>query len=411
MGAQQLTIREVLRQPDYGLYVAGNSISLVGNWMQRTATGWLAWELTGQSFWVGMVVLADLVPALVVGPFGGVLADRVDRRRIMLVTQSALSLVALAMSCLAFAGGLGLAALLMLVALHGLLVGVNQPARLALIPSLVEPPYLPTAIAINSIVFNTARFIGPAAAGLLLASAGSGAVFLANFLSYLAFILSLVLMRPASGPPAGSHPPVLTEIAEGVRFVSGHPGMRPLFLLFIASAIAIRPVGELLPGLADQVFGGGPETLAMLSSSLGLGAVAAGFWTARQPGGQQVRLALAATLAAALAAVGLALAPSLPLALLVIALFGAALLVGGVSAQTLMQLAAPPQLRGRVMSLFGLVFRGGPALGAVLLGGAADLVGLRLGLLVGALGMIAAWLPIRRRGRQLREAFAPPPSS
>jgi MFS family permease len=193
-------IKDALGQREFGIYVAGNSVSLVGTWMQRTTTGWLAWDLTGQSFWVGMVVLADLIPGLVIGPFGGVLADRVDRRHILLVTQSGLALLSATMAGLAALGLLGLAPLLLLVGLHGCLIGLNQPARLALIPALVAPTQLPTAIAVNSIVFNSARFVGPALAGALLVTAGPAAPLAGNALSYLAFIAALLVMRPASAP-------------------------------------------------------------------------------------------------------------------------------------------------------------------------------------------------------------------
>ena len=402
------SLRQTLAQPNYGLYVAGNSVSLVGNWMQRTATGWLAWELSHQSFWVGLVVMADLIPALVVGPFGGVLADRADRRRIMIVTQSSLCVIAGLMAALAAMGGLMLPGLVALVALHGTVVGINQPARLALIPALVGRDHLPTAIALNSIIFNGARFVGPGAAGFLIAAHGVPAALLGNALSYLVFILTLALMRPDTAPLPGRHGRVLAEIGEGIRFVAGHRAIGPLFLLFIGSAVTVRPLAELLPGLADQVFGGGPETLAYLSSTLGLGAVVGGLLTMQAAAGEQVRLAVLAALAAAGAGAAVAASPNLPLALLSIAAFGAALLIGGVAAQTVMQMAAPAQLRGRVMSLFGIVFRGGPALGAVAIGALADLWSLRAAVLIGAAAMVAVWVPIYRRrsgvARALEEA-------
>lgn len=396
-------IKDALGQREFGIYVAGNSVSLVGTWMQRTTTGWLAWDLTGQSFWVGMVVLADLIPGLVIGPFGGVLADRVDRRHILLVTQSGLALLSATMAGLAALGLLGLAPLLLLVGLHGCLIGLNQPARLALIPALVAPTQLPTAIAVNSIVFNSARFVGPALAGALLVTAGPAAPLAGNALSYLAFIAALLVMRPASAPPAGRHGRILAEIAEGVRFVAAHPAIGPLFLLFIASSILVRPLGELLPGLADTAFGGGAASLATLSSSVGLGAIGAGFYAAQAEPAAQVRRALLATLASVAGAVALALAPALWIACIAAAAYGAALLLAGVTAQTVMQLATPAALRGRVMSLFGITFRGAPALGAVVLGAVGDAVGIRAALALAALGLVPLWLAVWR-GRARYEA-------
>jgi MFS family permease len=400
------SLRSTLAQPNYGIYLAGNSVSLVGNWMQRTATGWLAWELTHQSFWVGAVVLADLVPTLIVGPFGGVLADRVDRRRIMMETQSALCIIVAAMTALAAVGGMGLWALIGFVALNGTVVGVNQPARLALIPMLVDRHHLPTAIAVNSITFNAARFVGPAIAGLLIAAYGVPAAFFGNAVSYIAFIISLILMRLPYTPSTGDHGRVFAEIAEGIRYVASHLAIGPLFLLFIGTALTVRPLGELLPGLADQVFAGGPEALALLSSTMGLGAVIGGVVVMRTEPREQVAVALGGALGAAITSACVAIAPSLHLAMVAVAGFGAALLVAGVAAQTVMQMAAPPQLRGRVMSLFGLVFRGGPAIGAVSMGWFADTWGLRVALLGGACLMIVLWLPISAKRRQIARALA-----
>ena len=400
------TLRQTLAQPNYGLYVLGNSISLVGNWMQRTATGWLAWDLTHQSFWVGLVVMADLLPAMVVGPFGGVLADRVDRRHIILATQTILCGLATLMAILATAGALGLIPLILLVALNGTVIGINQPARLALIPALVDRHHLPTAIAINSITFNAARFIGPGIAGFLIATSGVGAALAGNALSFLAFIATLLLMNLPSTAMPVRHGPVLAEILEGVRFVTRHVATGPLFLLFLGSALTVRPLGELLPGLADHVFGGGAETLALLSSTLGLGAVVGGIivmWAAPK---EQVTAALFATVAAAVASAGVAVAQSLISAMVSIAAFGAALLVAGVAAQTVMQTVAPPALRGRVMSLFGIVFRGGPALGAILIGTMGDWWNLQGALLGAACLLLVVWVPVFRRRGEIAAALA-----
>ncbi|MDF1586339.1 MFS transporter [Marinimicrococcus flavescens] len=403
-------IGAALREPSFGIYVAGNAVSLVGNWLQRTAVGWLAWELTGSATWVGAVALADLAPALLIGPFGGVLADRRERRRIMLITQTLLTATALLMWLMAALGTLGLPALLALVTVQGVLTGLNQPARLALVPSLVPPHLLPTAVAVNSIVFNGARFVGPAVAGLLIAGVGLPAAFLANALSYLAFIAALLVVRPLEAQPRRRGGAVLGELVEGVRFIARHVALGPLFLLLAGASLLVRPVGELLPALAGQVFAGGVEALAGLSSALGLGAVMGGLWLARGARDDQARLMLLALLWVAALVLALAAAPVLPAAIAAVALLGAALTAAGVSAQTIMQLAAPPLLRGRVMSLYGVMFRAGPALGALVLGGLGDLLGLRVALAAGALTFAAAWLLAWRRRVQIAAALRVPPS-
>ncbi|MCB1834803.1 MAG: MFS transporter, partial [Geminicoccaceae bacterium] len=219
-------LQMAFREAAYARYVAGNSVSLVGNWMQRTATGWLAWDLTGSSAWLGIVAFADLFPALLIGPVGGVLADRHDRRLLMLAFQSAMFAVAILLWLAAGAGMLGIHLLLVLTTLHGVLVGLNQPARLSLIPQLVRGDLIGPAIAINSMVFNGARFIGPAIAGLIIATFGTSWAFFVNALTYIPFLLALSTIRPIPDERHATRAPFLTQIAEGIRYVFDNQGIR-----------------------------------------------------------------------------------------------------------------------------------------------------------------------------------------
>jgi MFS family permease len=384
-------IRQTLAGP-FGRYVAGNAVSLTGTWMQRTAVGWLAWELTRSPAWVGTIAFLDLAPSLLVAPLAGALADRHDRRRLMAVAQCALAALAGVLAVLAAAGALSVAVLAASVAVHGLLVGLNQPARLAFIPSLVPDALLPTAVALNSTVFNASRFVGPALAGLLLAAFGPAPVFLANALSYLAFLLALRGLPGGAAEPARAATGGLgAEVAEGVRLVLAAGPLRNLFLPLAAAAVLVRPMGELLPAFAGGVLGRGPETLGLLSAAVGLGAGLAGFALARRPGRDLERAFRRGTLGSAAAVVLLALSPTLALALPAAALAGVALATAGVSAQTLAQRAAPDRLRGRVMSLYGVVLRSVPAAGGLALGLLAEVVGLRAALAAGAVALAAAW--------------------
>ena len=186
-------IVRTLRNPSYGPYVAGNSLSLVGLWVQRVAIGWLTWELTGSAAWLGIVSLADLAPALLVGPFAGAYADRADRLRIVRIAQTLAMLQALALAALTAASLMRIELLVALVLANGIVVGINQPARLSLVSSLVPRADLPTAVAINSIVFNLARFIGPALAGVLIVQSGPAAAFAFNALSFVCFLVVLAI--------------------------------------------------------------------------------------------------------------------------------------------------------------------------------------------------------------------------
>ncbi len=397
-------MRATLKIPAYRTYIAGNSVSLVGNWMQRTAIGWLTWQLTGSATWLGVIAFLDLFSTVLVSPFGGVLADRYDRRRLLLAAQLFVAVLALTLFALSWLGRISIHALALLVLLQGLAIGVNQPARLALVPGLVTRERLPTAVAINSIVFNCARFIGPALAGALIVGPGLPVIFLLNALSFAAFIAAL-LRLPTEEPSAVSQrKPMTHDLVDGLRFVRGHQLVGPLLAMFAGASLLVRPLNELLPGFAAAVHGGDARVLALFSAAIGLGAIVGGFAIAQLAESRLLQATLLAPLALAAAVLLFATSTSLPLATLAIIVCGTLLTGGGISAQSLVQLHTPPELRGRVMSLYGLIFRGAPGLGALGLGALADRVGLPSSAVAGAGVFVVAWLAIWQRRHQLAAA-------
>jgi predicted MFS family arabinose efflux permease len=270
-------------------------------------------------------------------------------------------------------------------------IGFNQPARLALVPDLVARDSLSTAVAVNAVVFSLARFVGPALAGVLMVTAGTGAVFAANAASTLAFLAVLSRIRGRGGGEGGRRAgSLLGSVAEGLRYAARRPGIATVLALMLALSLGVRPFAELLPGFAGRVFGGGAETLALLASTIGLGAVVGGLWLAQRgdaPG--LARIVLASMALAACAVLGFAASASLWTALPSAAVAGFALTTSGVGSQTLLQMAVDGAMRGRVLSLYGLLVRGGPALGALAMGAASELVGLRWPVAAGALAMLA----------------------
>jgi predicted MFS family arabinose efflux permease len=360
---------------------------------------------------LGLVAFADLFPTVVIGPFGGALADRVDRLRTIRVAQTLIMAQSLILFLLTATGLITVPLLIALVLFSGVVIGFNQPARLALIPSLVPRPDLATAVAINSIVFNGARFIGPALAGLVIVGVGIAAVFALNALSFLAFLFALKHLRLPPLAPARPTGSMLAAVGEGLRYTRAHGGIGPILLLQAILAVSARPFFELLPGFAADVFARGASGLAILSSSVGIGAVVAGLWLA-QRGGQLTVLVLVNSLLIALATLGFALSGWFPLAIACVALAGFAMVVAGVGTQTLIQSAVEEHMRGRVLSLFGLIFRGGPALGALLMGAASELVGLQAPLAAGALLGVAACALLWRRRQAIAAGLqgAPPPA-
>jgi MFS family permease len=400
-------IPRTLAHRDFGIYVAGNGVSLIGTWMQRIGVGWLAWELSHSGAVLGLVAFADLFPGVLIGPFGGALADRVDRLRVIKIAQGLIMLQALALFALTASGAITVPLLIALVLFQGAVIGFNQPARLALIPSLVPRADLATAVAINSIVFNTARFIGPACAGLAIFALDISAVFALNALSFLAFLFALARLRLARFAPPKAERSMLAAVAEGLGYALRHPGIGPILLLQALLAVCARPFVELLPGFAAD-FGRGAPGFAVLSSTIGIGAIVGGLWLAQRPADAGLpKIVLLTSILTGLAVLGFALCPWFWPAVVVVAFAGFVMVVAGAGTQTVLQTAVEERMRGRVLSLFGLIFRGGPALGALVMGVASEVFGLQAPLTVGALlGLLAAALLWRRReaiGRSLRE--------
>jgi predicted MFS family arabinose efflux permease len=389
-------IARALRNSNYGLYTAGNAASLIGTWMQRIAVGWLTWQLTGSGAWLGAMAFADLFPTVLIGPIAGVAADRWDRLRVTKISQALAMAQSIVLFLLTVSGMITIEMLLVLTAALGVIAGFNQPARLALIPSLVQREDLAAAVAINSIIFNSARFIGPAVAGVMIVAGGISAAFAANAVSFVFFLVALSRIHLAPEPSIVStrRGSLLGDVAAGIRYAGGHPGIAPLLLLLIVVCLCVRPVVELLPGFAAVVFGSGADGLAVLTSTVGAGAVLGGLWLARRssdPAGLTT-IALANTLVLALALLAFVASDRWWFAIPTLAVLGACMVIAGVGTQTLLQLSVAGSMRGRVMSLYGIIFRGGPAIGALIMGVASDSAGLRLPLAVGALLAVLAWL-------------------
>ena len=399
---------------NYRVYLSGNSISLVGWWLQRVAVGWLAWTLTHSGTWLGLVSLADFLPVLVLSPFAGVLADRRDRVRIIRATQLCGCAQATILAGLVVTGVITVELLFTLVLLLGIANALAQPARLALIPTLVGRDSLASALAINSVVFNTARFIGPAIAGMLIAEVGIAAAFAANALGYIAFQISLSRLRDLPPLPIAQPQNAVRASFDAYAYASRHKGIGPMLLLFTVTTIGTRGFVELFPGFADSVFGRGPQGLAMLTSTVGLGAIFGGAWMVMRPAVAGLAgFVLAATLAMSLAILAFTATDRFYLALGCVFVAGGAMTITGTGAQTLIQAAVDARMRGRVMALYGVIFRAGPAVGALLVGTASEHIGLRLPLAAGALVSCGFWVATRLRHKEIAAALeaAPAPSA
>jgi predicted MFS family arabinose efflux permease len=399
-------IPRAFAQRNYRIYTTGNGISLIGWWLQRVAVGWLTWTLTHSGTWLGLVSLADFLPVLVLSPFAGVLADRRDRVWIIRITQLCGCAQASLLAVLVAADAITVEMLFGLVLLLGIASAISQPSRLSLVPTLVDRASLPSALAINSVIFNLARFIGPAIAGVLIAEVGVAAAFAANAVSYIAFQISLAQLRDLPPQPVFERQNAIRASIEAYAYASRHPGIGPMLLLFLVTTIGTRGFIELFPGFADSVFARGPQGLSMLTSAVGLGAICGGAWMVLRPAITGLAaVVLGHTLMMSLAILAFTATDRFYLALPCVLVAGAAMTITGTGAQTLIHAAVDSRMRGRVMALYGMIFRAGPAVGAVLMGTASEHLGLRLSLAIGALVSCAFWLLTRMRHKEIAAAL------
>lgn len=381
----------IFRNRNFSLWVVGSSLSLIGFWAQRVGVAWLAWQMTGSSLFVAVVAAADLLPAVALTPYAGMIGDRHDRLAIIWWTQIGATAASILLYCFFLLDSLSAELLVAIVALNGAAMGLKQPARMAMLRNLVSLPQLPAAIAVGSIIFNLARFIGPAVAGVCLGFGRLDGVFLIAILLSFSLLVALRAMRLPAGAARPSVP-VAGEawegIAGGLRFVAAHPGVRAILVLQLGSALALRGYAEVLPGFSDDVLGAGADGLAMLTAGIGAGAVIAGAWLVLRTGSQGlIRIAIGAQIVGLLSVSGLSLSQSFFWALLLSTVYGFAITGAGIAAQTLVQRSMPEHVLARVLAIYSLINWAGPAFGALLLGWLADMLGFRIPLLGGALAM------------------------
>jgi predicted MFS family arabinose efflux permease len=401
-------IRGALKNPNYRAFAAGASVSNIGTWVQRVATGWLAWELTHSGFWLGVVAFADLFPMVVLSSIAGAVVDRIEPLRMLITAQTLSMLQAIVLMTLTLSGLMTIELLTLLSFIYGSIIAFNQPARLTVVPQLVERADLSAAIGINSLIFNVARMVGPAVSGVIIVAWGVAPAFGFNAVGYLVMLfvltrLDLPSLRQSGPPRPLSELP--REIASGYRYVIAHPGIGPLLFMQIVVSVCARPYVELFPGFAEQVFGRGPEALAWLTSATGAGAMVGGMWLAgRGRLSGLTAISVSSALIFGVSLLGFAATDEFVVALGCTVVAGFAMVIAGVAQQTLIQAGVEAAMRGRVVALFGMVVRGSPALGALAMGAASEYVGLRWPVAVGAIICLIVWLWSLRRQPRIAEA-------
>ncbi|MFA7096102.1 MAG: MFS transporter [Gammaproteobacteria bacterium] len=376
-----------LRHRNYRLYYFGQLVSLHGRWMQTIAQSWLVYRMTQSSLMLGFVSFVTLLPMLLFGLIGGVVADRLPRRKLLIAAHALAMLQAMVLGVLTLGGWIQVWQILVLAFCLGLVQAFEMPARHSFVPEMVPREDLANAIALNSSVFNIARFLGPALAGWLVALVGEGLVFLLNGVSILAVIGGLSLMRL----PAVARPPIRGSTAshlwEGLRYAWQHKVIRATMMMVGLFSLAGGSYVVLLPVFAKEVYGGGPETLGMLYGAVGAGALLGALRLAHRAGSTNTLRGVGpAGLGVGMALVVLAAAAWFWLALSVLAVTGFALTTLVASSNTSIQMRVPDALRGRVMALFSVVFLGLAPIGSLAAGGMAHVLGAPAA--VGLLGVV-----------------------
>lgn len=378
-----------LRIPNYRRYFTGQAVSLVGTWMQTVALGWLVFTLSGSGTALGAVMAVQFFPMLVLGPYGGLLADRLDKRRLLVGTQVGLATISVALGIITIAGVVQVWMVIALALGLGLLVAVDTPARQAFVLEMVGPDHLRNAVSLNSVLMNAARAVGPALAAVLIATTGTGLAFIINAGTFAATIWALCSMTPADLHRAAPAPRESGQVRAGLAYVGRTTELLvPLMMLAIVGMLTYE-FSVVLPLLAEGPLDGGAGTYGLLTSAMGVGAIAGGLAVAGagRTGLRPMSVAAAVFGVAVLLA---ALAPNLPLALAALALVGATSVLFLSTGNSTLQLRSAPSMRGRVMALWAVAFVGTTPIGAPIIGIISEHVGPRGGLVTGAVACLAA---------------------
>ncbi len=394
-----------LSVPNYRRYISGQAISLSGTWMQMAAQSWLVLTLSGSATTLGVIVALQTLPVLLLGPYGGVVADRVDKRRLMVALQAAMGLQALILGLLTITGAVTLWEVGLLAALLGLNNAFESPARQAFMLEMVGPGTLRNAVSLNSVLVNVARVVGPALAGILIALSGEGVCFLINAASFAAVIASLLTLDRAAINPTEPSPRSPGQLREGLRYVAGIRDLAvPLAMMALAGALAYE-FQVTLPVMARALHAG-PGGFGFMTAAMGLGAVAGGLVVAARGRTGLLPLTLAAA-AFGVLLLGAAAAPSLELELVALALVGGASISFMSTGNSTLQLGCAPNMRGRVMSLWFVAFQGSTPIGGPIVGWVMAQAGARAGLGLGAMTcLLVAGVGVlaMRRGRPAKLA-------
>ena len=401
-------IAEALRNRTFALYSAGNFTNFAGAWMQRIILGWIVWELTHSGLWLAVLVLCDLGPALLMAPLGGVLGDRGDQARLILKCQALFLLNGLILAAVAAWGDAPVGVFIVFAFLGGVFNALSDAARVSIIRRLTTTEELAASIAIASVIFNLARFLGPAVGGVLLATVGAGPALAVAALVGGPFLYILSQIGPMSANTSEERAQLFRPIARGFSYVASHAEIARFFILFGLTCLLVRPAYEVMPGIVGEVLNGDVSDFTLLVSAAGLGALVAALNLSRLTDGVAVEPVIArGCYGSGISLIFLALSPTIFVAVIAALALGYSISMTANGTLIAVQMRSSLAFQSRVASVWVIIVRAGPALGALLIGWTADQIGFKPPLLAGAaLCVIGAWLATSRFGSADRGARA-----
>jgi MFS family permease len=404
-----MSLLRALRHRNYRLFFGGQTVSLVGTWITRIATGWLVYRLTGSALQLGVVSFCGQIPTLFLAPVAGVFVDRWNRHRVLLVTQVLSLIQSLALAILTFAGIITVGEILVLQVFQGVINAFDTPARQAFVVTMIEDRAdLPNAIALNSSMVNASRIAGPAIGGVLIASMGEAWCFLVDAISYVAVIASLLAMRLAREKREPSTGRLLEELATGFRYVRDFEPIRTVLLLLALVSTMGMPYAVLMPAFASKILHGGPHILGLLMGMSGVGALVGAIYLASRNSVLGLGRVIATSVTVfGIALIGFALSRTLWLSIALLPLVGAGFMVTLASSNTVIQTIVEEHLRGRVMAFYAMAFLGTAPIGSLFAGVLAEHFGEPATVAIGGVACIAGGLWFRSRLGQLRELVRP----
>jgi MFS family permease len=378
-----------LSNRNYRRYLSGQSISLVGTWMQTIAQSWLVLQLTHSAAALGLVIALQTLPTLLLGPYGGLIADRMDKRRLMIGLQSVMGAQALLLGLLTITGTAQLWQVYVLAVVLGMINSFENPARQSFVLEMVGSTDLRNAVSLNSVLVNGARAVGPAVAGLIIAFGGLGICFLVNAVSFVAVVTSLLRLDVSALLPSTPAPRAPGQLREGLRYVRRTPALAvPLLMMALVGCLAYE-FQVVLPIVASETFAGDARTYGFLTAAMGAGAVVGGLLVAAR-GRTGLWPLVISCCAFAVTMLAAALAPTLTLALIGMGLVGVASVTFQSIGNSTLQLSSEPHMRGRVMALWAVAFLGSTPIGGPIAGLVSQHFGGRAGLALGAVACLAA---------------------